>query len=183
VWRVPLAISRIVSHNWILCEAVFTKTESFGAGAISCLQEFHSPVLQRYPTLHCQQCWLFSRKQFLTSFNVYFLFDYACFMCICLKTATIWLFWWRQVDNPAPNLKGSHAVLKVCIEKVLNCKIGFQDFEIVLNLAKMYTKYWKSMEILNSTICLFKFCSSPLMIVLQMFFALCSMSKIFVKWS
>jgi len=28
---------------------------------------------------------------FLTSFNVYFVFGYACFMCICLKTA-IWLF-------------------------------------------------------------------------------------------
>jgi len=28
---------------------------------------------------------------FLTSFNVYFVFDYACFMRICLKTA-IWLF-------------------------------------------------------------------------------------------
>ena len=38
------------------------------------------------------------------------------------------------------------------------------------------------MEILNSTICLFKFCSSPLS-TLQMLFALCSMSKIFEKWS
>jgi len=28
---------------------------------------------------------------FLRSFNVYFVFGYACFMCICLKTA-IWLF-------------------------------------------------------------------------------------------
>ena len=36
----------------------------------------------------------------------------------------------------------SHAVLKV-----LNCDIGFQDLEKVLNLTKMYMKYWKSMEI------------------------------------
>jgi len=43
------------------------------------------------------------------------------------------------------------------IEKVLNCDICFQDFEIVLTLAEMYTKYWKSMEILNWTICLLKF--------------------------
>jgi len=28
---------------------------------------------------------------FLTSFNVYFVFSFICFMCICLKTA-IWLF-------------------------------------------------------------------------------------------
>jgi len=27
------------------------------------------------------------------------------------------------------------------IEKVLNCEIGFQDLEKVLNLAKMYVKY------------------------------------------
>jgi len=27
------------------------------------------------------------------------------------------------------------------IEKVLNCEIGFQDLEKVLNLAKMYIKY------------------------------------------
>jgi len=27
------------------------------------------------------------------------------------------------------------------IEKVLNCKISFQDLEKVLNLAKMYMKY------------------------------------------
>jgi len=36
------------------------------------------------------------------------------------------------------------------------------------------------MEILNSVICLFKFCSS-LITVLQMFFALCSTSKILGK--
>jgi len=35
------------------------------------------------------------------------------------------------------------------IEKVLNFKIGFQDLEKVLSLAKMYARYWKSMEILN----------------------------------
>ena len=47
----------------------------------------------------------------------------------------------RKVDN---YLQGSHAVLKV-----LNFKIGFQDLEKVLNLAKMYVRYWKSMQILN----------------------------------
>jgi len=41
----------------------------------------------------------------------------------------------------------SHAVLKV-----LNREIGFQDLEKVLNFAKMYIKYWKSTEILNSAI-------------------------------
>jgi len=35
------------------------------------------------------------------------------------------------------------------IEEVLNFKIGFHDLEKVLNLAKMYIKYRKSMEILN----------------------------------
>jgi len=33
---------------------------------------------------------------FLTSFNVDFMFGYACFMCICLKTAT-WLFWGQSM--------------------------------------------------------------------------------------
>jgi len=28
---------------------------------------------------------------FLMSFNVYFVFGYACFKCICLKTS-IWIF-------------------------------------------------------------------------------------------
>jgi len=28
----------------------------------------------------------------LTTFNIYFVFGYACFMCIRLKTA-VWLFW------------------------------------------------------------------------------------------
>jgi len=31
-------------------------------------------------------------SMFLTSFSVYFVFGYACIMCICRKTAT-WLFW------------------------------------------------------------------------------------------
>jgi len=35
------------------------------------------------------------------------------------------------------------------------------------------------MEILNSNICLFEFCSSSRMTALQMLFALCSLSKIF----
>jgi len=35
------------------------------------------------------------------------------------------------------------------IEKVLDFKIGFQDHEKVLNLAKMHIRYWKGMEILN----------------------------------
>ena len=38
------------------------------------------------------------------------------------------------------------------IKKVLNCKIDLQDFENVLNLAKMYIKYWKSMEFQNFAI-------------------------------
>jgi len=33
------------------------------------------------------------------------------------------------------------------IEKVLNCEIGFEDLEKVLNLAKVYIKNWKSVEI------------------------------------
>jgi len=41
-----------------------------------------------------------------------------------------------------------------------NCEIVFQDIEKVLIFSKMYTKYWKSMEIPNSAICLFKFCSN-----------------------
>jgi len=31
--------------------------------------------------------WNYIIAMFLTSFNVYFVFGYACFMCICLKTA------------------------------------------------------------------------------------------------
>jgi len=37
------------------------------------------------------------------------------------------------------------------------------------------------MEIPNSTICLLKFCSLPLMAVLQMVFALCPANKILEK--
>jgi len=33
--------------------------------------------------------------------------------------------------------------------EVLNFKIGFQDFEKVWNLAKMYIRYGKTMEIPN----------------------------------
>jgi len=51
-----------------------------------------------------------------------------------------------------------------------------------LNQAKMSIKYWKSMGIPNSAICLFKFCTLLLVTVLQMFFALCSMNKILKKW-
>jgi len=53
--------------------------------------------------------------------------------------------------------------------KKLKYEIGFQDLEKVLNLDKMCIKYWKSVEIPNSGICLFKFCSLPLVTVLQMF--------------
>jgi len=31
-------------------------------------------------------------SMFPTTFNIHFVFGYACFMCICLETA-IWLFW------------------------------------------------------------------------------------------
>jgi len=48
--------------------------------------------------------------------------------------------------------QGSHAVLKV-----LNCEIGFPDLEKVLNWAKMFIKYGKSMKLPNSAICSFKF--------------------------
>ena len=41
-------------------------------------------------------------------------------------------------------IQGSHVVLKVW-----GFKIRFQDLEKVLNLAKIYIKYCKSMEILN----------------------------------
>jgi len=48
---------------------------------------------------------------FLTSFNAYFVFGYACFLRICLKTAiwlfwdNVWLFWWRQIGNPVSRYK------------------------------------------------------------------------------
>jgi len=51
---------------------------------------------------------------FVTTINVYFVFGYACIMCICRKTA-IWLFldcfgtqsgffWWKEVGNPGGQL-------------------------------------------------------------------------------
>jgi len=49
-------------------------------------------------------------SMFLTSFNVYFVFVYAYFICICLKTPIwifwdkIWLFWWAQIGNPTCNM-------------------------------------------------------------------------------
>jgi len=52
------------------------------------------------------------------------------------------------ICGESPRHKGSHTVLKV-----LNCEIGFEDLENVLNIAKTYIKYWKSMEIPNSPIC------------------------------
>jgi len=42
----------------------------------------------------------------------------------------------------------------------------------------MYMQYWKNIVIPNSAICLFKFCSLPLMTVSQMLIPLCSMNKI-----
>jgi len=71
------------------------------------------------------------------------------------KNASVIFRSWRQ---------GFHAVLKV-----LDFEICFQDLEKVLNLAKMFIKYWKSMEILNSAIWLYKFCNLPLMTVLRVF--------------
>jgi len=40
--------------------------------------------------------------------------------------------------------QGSHAILKE-----LDYEISFQDLEKVLNLAKIYMKYWKSIEIVK----------------------------------
>jgi len=66
------------------------------------------------------------------------------------------------------------------IEKVLNCAIGFQELE-VLNLAKMHKVLKKcgnsKFSLLFILILLFTG-----MTVLQMFFALYSMNKIFGKW-
>ena len=75
------------------------------------------------------------------------------------------------------SIQGSHAVLK----KYWIVK-SVQDLEKVLNLAKMHIKYWKKIDFRNSTIWIFKFCSS-MMIVFEMFSLLCSISKIFKKWS
>jgi len=54
-------------------------------------------------------------------------------------------------------------------KKLNDIHVDFQHLEKVLNLAILYIKYWKSMGILNSTICSYKFCSFLLMTVLQMF--------------
>jgi len=49
-------------------------------------------------------------SMFLASFNVYFVFGYACFMCICVKNCYLFFcgffwdkvccFWWKDVGNP-----------------------------------------------------------------------------------
>ena len=52
------------------------------------------------------------------------------------------------ITAPQHNHQGSYAVLEV-LKKYGSCEIGFQSLEKLLNLAKMYIKYWKSMEILN----------------------------------
>jgi len=65
--------------------------------------------------------WDCTISMFLTSFNVYFVFGYACIMCICRKTA-IWLFlaffgtrsgffWWKQVGNPVPWCLGASSII------------------------------------------------------------------------
>jgi len=64
-----------------------------------------------------------------------------------------------------------HGIEKVCIELWNQFSRTWKSIEFGQNVRKVL----KSMEI-NSTICLFKFCSSSLMTVLQMLFALCSMS-------
>jgi len=62
--------------------------------------------------------WTCVISMFLTSFNVYFVYGCACFMCICLKTAIcfflafvwgkVWLFWWRPVGNPVVGNPAAH---------------------------------------------------------------------------
>jgi len=85
------------------------------------------------------------------------------------------LNWWKTKPGKCVSSSCLFASLITCtgfprgiesIEKVLNFEIGFQDLEKVLNQAKRFIKHWKSTEILNSAICLFKFCSLPLMTVL-----------------
>jgi len=80
------------------------------------------------------------------------------------------------LSDDISEVQGSHAVLKV-----LNCEIGFQDLEKVLNLAKMFIyiieKVWKFwiQPIVHSNFILRRWW--------QFRSALCSMSKIFEKWS
>ena len=58
-----------------------------------------------------EECSIISKEcsiisMFLTSFNVYFVFGYACFMCLCLKTTIhifggkVWLFMVRTSWQP-----------------------------------------------------------------------------------
>jgi len=56
----------------------------------------------------------------------------------------------------------------------LNCEIGFQDLEKVLNLAKTHIKVLKKYRNSNFS----RLFILPLMTVLQMFSALCLMNKI-----
>jgi len=72
---------------------------------------------------------------FLTSFKIYFVFGYECFLCVCLKTATrlfwdkVWLFWWRQVGNPAAQLRSSWFVF-LSQETCVHCKRGFHGYHL-----------------------------------------------------
>jgi len=75
---------------------------------------------------------------FLTSFNVYFVFGYTCFLSIWLKTAIwlflgkVWLFWWRQVGNPVSCYKRiSQSVL-----------LHFRQEDISQNLAETSLSPW-----------------------------------------
>jgi len=61
--------------------------------------------------------------------------------------------------------QGFHAVLKV-LKKYWIVRSVFKTLKKYWIQPK-YIKYWKSMEIPNSTICLFNICSLPLMTVLQ----------------
>jgi len=85
-----------------------------------------------------------------------------CFFIICWGTLTCptthnWFACpWHKLTSPFQHipitaqiithhstnkLQGSHAILKV-----MNFKIGYPDLEQVLNFAKIYIRYWKSME-------------------------------------
>ena len=66
-------------------------------------------------------------------------------------------------------MQGSHVVLKV-LEKYWIVESVFKTLKKYWNLAKLYIQNGKSMEIPNSAICLFKFCSLALMTLLQTFF-------------
>ena len=65
--------------------------------------------------------------------------------------------------------------------KVLNCEIDFQDFEKVLTLAKMYIKYEKSIFSHLFVQILFFTADNSSVGAMVLFYALCSMSKIFKK--